>query len=105
MTAAEFLQLFPMVKVDQSTGGNCTAWILDLHADCYVLITDGIDAYQPDMDATGADFSICRDGESVECRLLTWDKAALWLHGVLDFNDTLNTWGAFNINRKGEAVK
>lgn len=107
MNASEFLRAFPMIKTDQSTGGGCTAWEVPLHADCYVLITEAppegdADAHQPSLDHAFASFGICRDCEGVDCRVMSWADAAIWLQGVIDFNETLNTWGAFNINRKGE---
>lgn len=97
MTAAEFLAMFPQVKTDYGTGGNCTAWYLDLSAgrvDWFgVLITDGEDACQPAMTARRAVFGFVNDGEGVEPRAMTWGQAAQWVRGVMDYHDALTGWG------------
>jgi hypothetical protein len=82
MTAAEFLRLFPSIETNYHTGGGCTAWNLQLAHGYYVLITDGIDAYQPERDDAGAMFGVskdCADVDGEECAMMTWAQAVPWL--------------------------
>lgn len=90
MNAAEFLTAFPDVKTNVGTGGNCTAWTLDLSPKIYVLITTrDMDAYQPETDDSEAYFGVVNDGEGVEPRLLNWAEAVAWLNGVRDCLDSI----------------
>ncbi len=97
MTAAEFLAAFPAIKTDYGTGGNCTAWYIDLShpktgAWFGVLITSIEEPYQPSLTDRRADFGMVNDGEGVEPRVMTWAQAAHWLNGIMDFRDHLTRW-------------
>lgn len=95
MNGEAFLKAFPDVKTNVGTGGNCTAWTLDLSPKVYVLITyHGGEPCQPSIVDRKAYFGIVNDGESVESRLLSFRDAAQWLTGVRDCFDAMNQWGA-----------
>lgn len=82
MSAATFLATFPQTQTGCSTGGGCTAWILDLPNGGQIMLTTPEDSHEPDTADVYVDcYSYDCNGDLDECAggsyyfSVTWERA------------------------------